>query len=117
MDVEQAMHEDTLRRDEYDHVALLDRVERAVFDEDDVTGSDRRTHARAGDAQAYAAEPSEGIGQQGWRGPGDDVGLAGRHRDQEFFLMNLQAPLVVLTLPQASAMVSKTCSRRNSGFW
>ena len=34
----------------------------------------------------------------------------------EFFLTDLQPPLVGLILPHASAMVSKTCSRANEGF-
>ena len=40
---------------------------------------------------------------------------AGR-RDQETFFTVLHWPLVGLTLPQARAIVSNTCSRTNAGF-
>jgi hypothetical protein len=116
LDLEQSMHEDAPRGDEGDDVSGLNRVERAAFDADDVAGPDGRTHARARDTEADAAEPAKRISQQIGAGLGDHVGVTRCHRDQEFFLTALHGPLVALILPQANAMVSKTCSRTNAGF-
>ena len=88
------------------HVSESDVLDGAMTDEEHVAWSDRGKHAGAGDPQPYFAKASQHLGEQAWD----------RRRDQEAFFTVLHWPVVGLIFPQASAMVSNTCSRTNAGF-
>ena len=100
-----AVGEETVIEGEQHDVADLNLLDGAPLDEQYITRPDRREHARAGHLDAGGAEAPQGLGDERRGG-----------RRQEDFLTALHGPLVGLILPQASAIVSKTCSRVNAGF-
>jgi hypothetical protein len=100
-----AMGEETIVEREQDDIVHANLLEGPPLDEQHVTRANRGEHARAGHLHACSAEAPQQIGDQRRCGS-----------RQEFFLTDLHGPLVGLIFPQASAIVSKTCSRMKAGF-
>ena len=85
-----------------------------------VSGLDSRYHARTGDTKPDTSESVNDFGRQLesecvprilWSAQ------EGRAASYDFFLLDLQGPLVPPILPQAKAIVSNTGSCRKLGLW
>lgn len=63
--VDDTMREQAEVPGKQDHVPWLDLPERAIGDQQDVSGADRRTHAVAGRAHAHATEPAQHVREEG----------------------------------------------------
>jgi hypothetical protein len=87
-----------------DDVADLDLQRRTAAHHENVAGSDRRKHAVSVRPQARLAGLAEEFSEQF------------RDGRQEFLLLDPPQAPPPEVLPQASAMVSKSRSRTNSGF-
>ena len=87
--------------------------------EEDVGRSNGRTHARPRYSDVtFTESPKQGGNQLGGH-LSDCGGSSGRMhgRRHEFFLLALHCPLTGFVFPHASAIVSKTVSWTNAGFW
>ena len=100
-----AMDKETAADCEEHNVSDPDLLDGAMTDEDHVAWSDRGKHADPVDPHPRPTKPTQQVGDQG----------RGRIL-QEFFFTALHGPVVGLILPQASAIVSNTCSRTKAGF-
>lgn len=99
-----AVGKQAVRIESDDDIAWLHVVWRAVVDVEDVARFDRGEHAAAQRANAHVVVPLQQFGDERWA------------RRQEFFLTVRHCPTEGLVLPQASAMVSNSCSRANAGL-
>jgi hypothetical protein len=101
-----AVREQTPAISEQHDIAGAEFLDRAAMHDQDVARADGWKHTGAGDTQPYFAKATQHLGEQ----------VRGGRLDQETFFAVRHWALVGLTLPQASAIVSKTCSRTNAGF-
>ena len=103
---------------EQDDIAHAGSFGAAMANQKNVTRPNRGKHARACDAKAQFAGGPHDFRRQ--LGPRQVKTIECRLHEaaavQELFLLVLQLSCVSLILPQASAMVSKTCSCRKAGF-
>jgi hypothetical protein len=106
LDSNQPVGKETRRPLDEDHVSHGQIGQPTPVDGQHVTRPDRGPHARAERAQPHRAEPAEDLGDE----------RPSRIRDQEFFLFNRHCAMVPLIFPQASAIVSNSCSRTNAGL-
>jgi len=110
--LDDAMHEQPAPTREHDNLSLAHVMVRTAANVDGVVGPNGREHARAEHVHADPAEATEHFRSQF---AGDGAGMMKVRGVHEFRRLARQENCVVLTLPQASAIVSKTCSWRKDG--
>jgi hypothetical protein len=91
-------------REQHD-VSGLDLLDGPTADEEHIAWPDCGKHAVPVDPHTRLTKTEQHFSDQGRSGVRQDV-----------FRTDLHAPLVGFTLPQASAIVSNTCSRTKAGF-